>query len=89
MEIKNISSIMNTYNKVKMGGNKTKTAPTAAKTDKVEFNFARSVEAAKSNLAAQLNADASAESVDALAEAVESGSDQVDPESIVDSILMF
>ncbi|MBQ2797829.1 MAG: flagellar biosynthesis anti-sigma factor FlgM [Ruminiclostridium sp.] len=89
MEIKNISSIMNTYNKVKMGGNKTKTAPTAAKTDKVEFNFARSVEAAKSNLAAQLNADASADRVDALAQAVESGSYQVDPESIVDSILMF
>ena len=54
MEIKNISSIMNTYNKVKMGGNKTKAAPVAAKTDKVEFNFARSVEAAKSNLATRI-----------------------------------
>lgn len=89
MEIKNISSIMNTYNKVKMSGNKAKTAPTAAKTDKVEFNFARSVEAAKSNLAAQLSADAPQERVDTLAEAVNSGSYQVDPESIVDSILMF
>lgn len=89
MEIKNISGIVNTYNKVKMSGSKAKTAPTAAKTDKVEFNFARSVEAAKSNLAAQLSADAPAEKVDTLAEAVNSGSYQVDPESIVDSILMF
>ncbi|MBQ8791861.1 MAG: flagellar biosynthesis anti-sigma factor FlgM [Ruminiclostridium sp.] len=89
MEIKNISGIVNTYNKVKMSGSKAKTAPTVAKTDKVEFNFARSVEAAKSNLAAQLSADAPAEKVDMLAEAVNSGSYQVDPESIVDSILMF
>lgn len=89
MEIKNISGILNTYNKVKMNGSKMKTAPTSAKTDKVEFNFARSVEAAKSNLAASINNDASAEKVNSLTDAVNSGSYQVDPEALVDAILMF
>ena len=89
MEIKNISSILNTYNKVKMSGNKVKAAPTATKTDKVEFNFARSVEAAKSNLAAQISSDASAEKINSLSESVENGSYQVDPEALVDAILMF
>lgn len=89
MEIKNISGIVNTYNKVKMSGSKTKTAPVAPKTDKVEFNFARSVEAAKTNLAASINSDASAEKINSLTEAVNSGSYQVDPEALVDAILMF
>lgn len=89
MEIKNISGILNTYNKVKMSGSKVRTAPTATKTDKVEFNFARSVEAAKSNLAAQINSDASAEKINSLSESVENGSYQVDPEALVDAILMF
>ena len=89
MEIKNISGIVNTYNKVKMSGSKAKTAPTAAKTDKVEFNFARSVEAAKSNLATQISSDASAEKINSLSESVENGSYQVDPEALVDAILMF
>ncbi|MBE6880447.1 MAG: flagellar biosynthesis anti-sigma factor FlgM [Ruminococcaceae bacterium] len=89
MEIKNISGILNTYNKVKMSGSKVKTAPTTAKTDKVEFNFARSVEAAKSNLAAQISSDAAAEKISSLSESVENGSYQVDPEALVDAILMF
>lgn len=47
MEIKNISGIVNVYNKIKLNSGKTKVAPAEKKTDKIEFNFARSVEAAK------------------------------------------
>ncbi len=89
MEIKNISGILNTYNKVKMNGNKVKAAPEAKKTDKIEFNFARSVEAAKADLAAKVNEDMSAEKVSAMADAVNSGSYDVNPEAIADAILMF
>ena len=52
MEIKNISGIVNVYNKIKLNSGKTKVAPAEKKTDKIEFNFARSVEAAKADLAA-------------------------------------
>ena len=45
MEIKNISGIVNVYNKIKLNSGKTKVAPAEKKTDKIEFNFARSVEA--------------------------------------------
>ena len=72
MEIKNISGIVNVYNKIKLNSGKTKVAPAEKKTDKIEFNFARSVEAAKADLAAAA-----------------SGSYDVSPEMIADSILMF
>ena len=55
MEIKNISGIVNVYNKIKLNSGKTKVAPAEKKTDKIEFNFARSVEAAKADLAAAVN----------------------------------
>lgn len=42
MEIKNISGIVNVYNKIKLNSGKTKVAPAEKKTDKIEFNFARS-----------------------------------------------
>ena len=47
MEIKNISGIVNVYNKIKLNSGKTKVAPAEKKTDKIEFNFARSVEGGK------------------------------------------
>ena len=81
MEIKNISGIVNVYNKIKLNSGKTKVAPAEKKTDKIEFNFARSVEAAKADLAAAVN--------EALPDSVASGSYDVSPEMIADSILMF
>ena len=83
MEIKNISGIVNVYNKIKLNSGKTKVAPAEKKTDKIEFNFARSVEAAKADLAAAVNENTSAERI------VASGSYDVSPEMIADSILMF
>ena len=88
MEIKNISGIVNVYNKIKLNSGKTKVAP-AKKTDKIEFNFARSVEAAKADLAAAVNENTSAERIEALSDSVASGSYDVSPEMIADSILMF
>ena len=81
MEIKNISGIVNVYNKIKLNSGKTKVAPAEKKTDKIEFNFARSVEAAKADLAAAV--------IEALSDSVASGSYDVSPEMIADSILMF
>ena len=53
------------------------------------FNFARSVEAAKADLAAAVNENTSAERIEALSDSVASGSYDVSPEMIADSILMF
>ena len=89
MEIKNISGIVNVYNKIKLNSGKTKVAPAEKKTDKIEFNFARSVEAAKADLAAAVNENTSAERIEALSDSVASGSYDVSPEMIADSILMF
>ncbi|MBO5908412.1 MAG: flagellar biosynthesis anti-sigma factor FlgM [Clostridia bacterium] len=89
MEIKNISGILNTYNKMKLNGNKAKTAPEVKKTDKIEFNFARSVEAAKSDLAVSVNEDMAAEKIGAVSGAVNSGTYDISPEAIADAILMF
>ena len=75
MEIKNISGIVNVYNKIKLNSGKTK--------------FARSVEAAKADLAAAVNENTSAERIEALSDSVASGSYDVSPEMIADSILMF
>lgn len=89
MEIKNISGIVNVYSKMKMNSGKTKVAPAEKKTDKIEFNFARSVEAAKADLAASINENASAERIEALESSVGNGTYDVSPEAIADSILMF
>ena len=89
MEIKNISGIVNVYSKMKLNSGKTKVAPAEQKTDKIECNFARSVEAAKADLAAAVNENASAERIEALTDSVASGSYDVSPEMIADSILMF
>lgn len=89
MEIKNISGIVNVYNKMKLNSGKTKVAPAEKKTDKIEFNFARSVEAAKVDLAAAVNENTSAERIEALSDSVASGGYDVSPEMIADSILMF
>ncbi len=89
MEIKNISGILSTYNKVKASGNKVKAAPEAKKTDKIEFNFARSVEAAKADLSAKINEDMSAERVAAMQDAVNNGTYDVSSEAIADAILSF
>ena len=89
MEIKNISGIVNFYSKMKMNSGKTRVAPAEKKTDKIEFNFARSVEAAKADLAAAVNENASTERIDALSESVAGGSYDVSPDAIADSILMF
>lgn len=70
MEIKNISGVVNIYNKVKLNSGKTKVAPAEKKTDKIEFNFARSVEAAKADLASAVAENASAERIAALSESV-------------------
>ena len=89
MEIKNISGIVNVYSKMKLTGGKTKIAPAEKKTDKIEFNFARSVEAAKADLAAAVSENASAERIEALSESVADSSYEVSPDMIADSILMF
>ena len=89
MEIKNISGIVNVYSNMKLNSGKTKVAPAEKKTDKIEFIFARSVEAAKADLAAAVNENASAERIEALTDSVASGSYDVSPEMIADSILMF
>ena len=89
MEIKNISGIVNVYSKMKLNSGKTKVAPAEKKTDKIEFNFARSVDAAKADLAAKVSENASDERISALSESVSSGSYDVSPEAIADSILMF
>ena len=89
MEIKNISGIVNVYSKMKLNSGKTKIAPAEKKTDKIEFNFARSVEAAKADLAAAVSESASAERIEALSESVADSSYEVSPDMIADSILMF
>ena len=89
MEIKNISGIVNVYNKMKLNSGKTKVAHAEKKTDTIEFNCARSVEAAKADLAAAVNENTSAERIEALSDSVASGSYDVSPEMIADSILMF
>ena len=89
MEIKNISGIVNVYSKMKLNSGKTKVAPAEKKTDKIEFNFARSVDAAKADLAAKVSENASDERISALSESVASGSYDASPEAIADSILMF
>lgn len=89
MEIKNISGIVNVYSKMKLNSGKTKVAPAEKKTDKIEFNFARSVEAAKADLAASVNENASAERIEALTNSVANDTYNVSPEAIADSILMF
>ena len=88
MEIKNISGVVNAYSKVKMNGSKVKTAPAQKKTDKIEFNFARSVEAAKADLINKVDEDMSAEKISAMSAAVNSGEYDVSPESVADAILM-
>ena len=89
MEIKNISGVVNVYNRMKLNSGKSKVAPAEKKTDKIEFNFARSVDAAKADLAAKESENASEEHISALSESVSSGSYDVSPEAIADSILMF
>lgn len=89
MEIKNISGIVNVYSKMKLNSGKIKVAPAEKKTDKIEFNFARSVEAAKADLAAAVNENASAERIEALTDSVANNAYDVSPEAIADSILMF
>lgn len=89
MEIKNISGVVNVYNRMKLNSGKSKVAPAEKKTDKIEFNFARSVDAAKADLAAKVSENASDERISALSESVASGSYDVSPETIADSILMF
>ena len=89
MEIKNISGIVNVYSKMKLNSGKTKVAPAEKKTDKIEFNFARSVEAAKADLAASVNENTSAERIEALTDSVANDTYDVSPEAIADSILMF
>ena len=89
MEIKNISGVVNVYNRMKLNSGKSKVAPAEKKTDKIEFNFARSVDAAKADLAAKVSENASDERISALSESVASVSYDVSPEAIADSILMF
>ena len=89
MEIKNISGVVNVYNRMKLNSGKSKVAPAEKKTDKIEFNFARSVDAAKADLAAKVSENASEERLSALSESVARGSYEVSPEAIADSILMF
>ena len=89
MEIKNISGVVNVYNRMKLNSGKSKVAPAEKKTYKIEFNFARSVDAAKVDLAAKVSENASDERISALSESVASGSYDVSPETIADSILMF
>ena len=89
MEIKNISGIVNVYNKIKLNSGKTKVAPAEKKTDKIEFNFARCGKVGLCRLYAAVNENTSAERIEALSDSVASGSYDVSPEMIADSILMF
>lgn len=90
MEIKNIGGIMNTYKKVSLNGMKKDEAKIADKNiDKIEFNFARSIEAAKTDISLKLQEDLSSEKVENLAQSIKNGEYGVSTEDIVDSILMF
>lgn len=89
MEIKNISGVVNSYNKMKVNTGKVKSAPVGKKTDKIEINFARSVDAAKADLSAAVNEDMQADRLNEIKEAVNSDSYDVSPEDVAAAILMF
>ncbi len=89
MKIKNISGILNVYSKAKASSGKAVTAPTEKKTDKIEFDFARSVNAAKADLSASINESADAKQIDRLRRAVEDGSYYVSADDVAQAILTF
>lgn len=90
MEIKNISGIMNTYTKVGMNTQKKSTSSVANKNvDKIEFDFARSVEAAKSDLSAKLDEEMSADKIQSMSEQVQNQNYEVNENNLADAILMF
>jgi len=95
MEIKNLNSKMiNAYKSV--GGNPAKSGkPASAEAerrggdnfDKVEFNFGRSIEAAKTNIASEVSASASNARIELLRQAYEGDSLPVTPEQIAETIV--
>lgn len=94
MEIKNLNSkMLNAYKSVGSGaskGGKLSSAEEGKKgggnVDKVEFDFARSIGAAKINIAAELAAGAGSARLEALQEAYEGDKMPVGSESVAESI---
>ncbi|MCL2694388.1 MAG: flagellar biosynthesis anti-sigma factor FlgM [Oscillospiraceae bacterium] len=93
MEIKNLSNRMITaYKSVSGNPVKNKDAaqgkkPGGVNFDKVEFNFERSLEAAKANLAAEVSANAKNERIEALQKAYEGDSLPATPDQIAETII--
>ncbi len=74
MEIKRISGVISTYNTAKAQAPKKKSAAVSAKnTDRVEFGFAKSLEAAKAAIAEESKRDASLEEIREAQKTLENG----------------
>ena len=94
MEIKNLNTkMLNAYKS--MGGNAVKSGkPSASEAgkksenfDKVEFDFGRSIGAAKTDVIAEVSANAANSRIAALQQAYEGDNLPVTPEQIADSII--
>lgn len=74
MEIKGISGVISTYKTTKaQAPKKTSAAVSAKKTDRVEFGFDKALGAAKSAIAQEVAADASAEELSSAKSSLDSG----------------
>lgn len=74
MEIKRISGVISTYKTTKaQAPKKTSAAVSAKNTDRVEFGFAKSLEAAKAAIAAEAARDASLEEIREAQKTIENG----------------
>lgn len=74
MEIKGISGVISTYKTTKaQTPKKTSAAVSAKKTDRVEFGFDKALGAAKSAIAQEVAADASAEELSSAKSSLDSG----------------
>lgn len=74
MEIKRIGGVISTYNTSKaLAPKKTSAAVSAKNTDRVEFGFAKSLEAAKAAIAEEAKRDASLEELREAQKTLENG----------------
>lgn len=77
MEIKGLNGVIGAYKAQKpiKAANKEKTAAvrTTANLDRIEFDFSRSLEAAKTNIATEIGADATIQSIEKAREQLSSG----------------
>ncbi len=86
MEIKRIGGVISTYNTTKaLAPKKTSAAVSAKNTDRVEFGFAKSLDAAKAAIAEEAKRDAS---LDELREAQKTLENGVPSNELVSLLLM-